>query len=597
MGDTYIYDDNEGDHNADNPLNWLPTRLVVPGNGDIIDIVEGLANSPSSPISLIGGAVFHFNITTAYSNQINLGAFVNGTGGTPDLIGDVTLNNALAECSVSIVPISGNLVVTAGWLDVYVNVAGTASITGLVYFKNGVVATGKITVNAGGYVEVFGTVYAVGGVDCAGTVKLYDGNAVLDCGAAFTATANCTIDWNGGEIMGIVNANGFTITHTNVSAGSNIVVDTDGTLNFGSTDAALDGLDISTGAGLTTATLGAVLRCGALAHAVGTIATANFAVTCAAWSLANGSTFTGGTSAISCTSFTMPGGTLTGSGAITVAGNISITGGTQSHTGTWTASGTAGSTINTTSYLRKLTKLVLDGSYTANGEVDTKWFAGAGSLALGANALAVWENWTFTGTVTTTSTGFVRISDTASYTFASPINVSVPLHLRPNGNYVFTMGAAVSCTALTVSAYSTTVPGSVVLNGGSSLGAVTMGEAAGTNRIGSLTFGAGNHALTSITRAGTNTSAVTLSAGAILRASGTITGTGITVTNNGGRINCDGTGRVTAVAVTGSRLCVYGARGGTLGTQVRGWNQDSCTNGVRHYPRRTICACMGLMTP
>ena len=106
---------------------------------------------------------------------------------------------------------------------------------------------------------------------------------------------------------------------------------------------------------------------------------------------------------------------------------------------------------------------------------------------------------------------------------------------------------------------------------------------------------AGPCSIASLIRAGTAGANALNLGSAHLRLSGTLNGTGITVTTAGGRIDAQGTGRVTAVdcSATG-RLVVYRAKDASK--RIVGWNQDGCTN-VRHYPRRIISGGAGLVIP
>ena len=115
---------------------------------------------------------------------------------------------------------------------------------------------------------------------------------------------------------------------------------------------------------------------------------------------------------------------------------------------------------------------------------------------------------------------------------------------------------------------------------------ITIGSAA-TSGVGKITLGAGLHVVAGpITAVGAVTTHE-LNLGGRTRLAGSFTGTGIVVTVSGdGRIDCGGTGRVTAVTATGRRLVVHRAVD-SGGDPVRSWNGDGCTN-VRFLGRRVI---------
>jgi hypothetical protein len=98
-------------------------------------------------------------------------------------------------------------------------------------------------------------------------------------------------------------------------------------------------------------------------------------------------------------------------------------------------------------------------------------------------------------------------------------------------------------------------------------GAVTLGSASGTARTGRLTIG-GTGSVASIARAGSTTGNVlTLSDGATLIASGTLTGTGINLTSGAGAV------------VVGGTMTGWGQAGETMsGSLVHYWPAAAGTN-------------------
>jgi hypothetical protein len=102
---------------------------------------------------------------------------------------------------------------------------------------------------------------------------------------------------------------------------------------------------------------------------------------------------------------------------------------------------------------------------------------------------------------------------------------------------------------------------------------ITLGDTAAFNRSGVLSLAAGSHTIASLARgnAANLNNAFTLNAGAILRPTGTITGTGITVTAAAGsKVRKGGAAAtLTGVTATGTQLDARGCINGGSNVNVR----------------------------
>ncbi len=484
-----------------------------------------------------------------------------------------------------------NVVATAGTVEVYQAITGTMAATGAnLWMAASATVTGAITLNAGGILSTNGfTLTANGGIVLAGgKIDGTSASSIIDT-TAITGTGE--IDWGSGTLDILGRIEGTAITHTLCASGNSYTHDTATNLNLGYEGSDTDALAITCTA---NATLTGNLRCGVLTFSPGAL------------------TIAGGTYTIRCAGLTVDVITvLTGIGAISVYGNLVNSGsggGALTHTGLFTQYGTGNLKWGFYGVNKPLAYAAAAGAaitltgatYFKSAVIDP-----AAAMALGTNNFdirgPVANCASLQGTWTATS-GYVIIESwTANATNAGIINIgSVKLWMNPvTNNVTFTQSAPITCGALEVSHFTAAKVATLAMSAGSRLtaNAVVLGAAA-LDKSGVLDLSAGgSHSIASLARGNAANLANALTLGpARLNVSGTITGTGIAVTCTGGRIDAQGTGRVTAVTATGPRLVVYRAIGATAGKQLRGWNVDSCVN-VRHYPRRIIGARQGLVTP
>jgi hypothetical protein len=112
-----------------------------------------------------------------------------------------------------------------------------------------------------------------GGLDVSGSIRLASSTDIIDSASPINFTGVVAIDWNGGIIYGGLNANGYTVTHSNPT-GAKLVCDQNGTLDLGA-DVAL--LDVEIAANVT---LGRNLVCHTFTHTSGAITFSGFKITC-----------------------------------------------------------------------------------------------------------------------------------------------------------------------------------------------------------------------------------------------------------------------------------------------------------------------------
>ena len=234
---TYTYDNNEADNDASNVANWAPSHDTLPVDGDTIDIAVGVSTDPTTPISGGGGGggdTFHFTLTTGNTDRLDLDAFIDRTGGTPDLIGNVQLSGGESDLSCG-GDIGGTLILDA--------VSGT-----YLFMSENCAVTGKITVGAGASLSSGNTLMANGGVDLGGALLIQGISSVVDCASPINCTGDCEINWGSGDgdILGGLDANGHTVTHTDTASGNSLTCDQAGDLELGG-DAT--GLQVNTAAG------------------------------------------------------------------------------------------------------------------------------------------------------------------------------------------------------------------------------------------------------------------------------------------------------------------------------------------------------------
>jgi len=301
-----------------------------------------------------------------------------------------------------------------------------------------------------------------------------------------------------------------------------------------------------------------------------------------------------------CHAFDGSSGVITGAGKTITVGS----GGLDWGAATLNAPGTlnvtvaeASPTALKTSHLvaNRLGTLTVNAAATSTGSIFCQKFAGTGALTLGSAMYvrpAANDFWTNTETVLGGSAVSLMYAVAASHSNTADISIGGTngCNIQTDGaaTYTLTQSGALSVAgALVVSGID--AGGKTVLAMGGDLtvgGIVELGAAGGMS--GGITMSSG----TANSFGGTVSAAAcsdnnNLALGGLAILASTLTGTGITVTTQGdGRIDCGGTGRVTAVTAAGRRLVVHRAVD-SGGDPVRSWNGDGCTN-VRFLGRRVI---------
>lgn len=274
--------------NAGGEQNWTyvsgGTGLLAagdyPGTGSTLQFLDSTvalpaANLPTTGTFALVVSSYDGDWTKNLTDFLGVGAwsytsFVLSKANTFDLI-YVDRDSAVGGT----ITVYGDLYLTTA----LVNATVTVKSAGQFNDETGLSLTKKITVESGGKL-VFSTVTLalLGGCDWAGILCAED-SGILDVASPINATANgAEIDWNFGAlgvgiIRGGLNANGYTVTHTNPT-GAKLVCDQNGTLDLGA-DVAL--LDVEIAANVT---LGRNLRCHTFTPTSGAIAFAGFKITC-----------------------------------------------------------------------------------------------------------------------------------------------------------------------------------------------------------------------------------------------------------------------------------------------------------------------------
>ncbi len=636
-------------------LNGTAAQSVNFTNATLTDLTLNATGpvTAAGPVNMSGTLIRTAGNLAMGANALTVGGDVSYTAGTLTSTGLVTLNGTAAQSvnftnatltdltlnatgpvtATGPVNMSGTLSRTAGNLAMGANAltvggdvsytAGTLTSTGLVTlngtaaqsvnFTNATLtdltlnATGPVT--AAGPVSMGGTLTRTAGNLAMGANALTVGGDVSYTAGTLTSTGLVTLNGTAAQSVNFTNAtlNDLTLNATGpvTAAGpvsmSGTLSRTAGNLAMGANNLTVGGDIIYTAGSLTCS--GTLILNGAVAQAIDLSNTtlSNMTVN-----------KTAGTATVS-TAVTLS-GTLTrtagnlamGANALTVGGDVSYTAGTLTSTGLVTLNGTAAQSVNFTN--ATLTDLTLNatGPVTAAGPINMSGTLTrtAGNLAMGANALTVGGDVSYTAG-TLTSTGLVTLNGTAAQsvnftnatltdltlnatgpvTAAGPVNMSGTL-TRTAGNLVMganalTVGGDVSYTAGTL-----TSTGLVTLNGTAAqsvnftnatltdltLNATGPVTAAGpVNMSGTLTRTAGNLAM------GANALTV---GGDVSYTAGTLTSTGV-VTLNGTAaqsvnftnttltdLTLNATGPVTA----GSAISLSGTLTRTAGNLVMGAN-------------------------
>ena len=178
-GDTHTYTDALADHDASAAGNW---DIGVPADGDTIDIANEMGINPTTPISGGGGgdgATFHFLLTTGNGLGIDLEAFIDRTGGTPDAIGNVQLSGVAPDVGCT-GPIGGTVILDADSGSIFSPIGG-------------ITIAGKITIGASCFLSPTGVVVANGGMDFAGLMYIDAEGDGVDSASPINCTGDCEI--------------------------------------------------------------------------------------------------------------------------------------------------------------------------------------------------------------------------------------------------------------------------------------------------------------------------------------------------------------------------------------------------------------------
>ena len=539
--------------------NWAEGAAAV--DGDTVDC--STSTMPAS--NQLAAGTLHFSLTND-DIIVTLADFVNGAS-----VGSVTINatGGLWGAYGPVAGITGNLTIVAGYFGSYGPIGGACDVqaAGQLWVNENTAITEALTstgtIHFGGNCALTAPSFAT----CAGAID-GTGTCSLDIAAVITVTGALTIT-GPIDIMGGFNANGQTVTWTGLAAGDTLLCDQDGTLDLGNA------------AGASTAVLAVAVNNGAEAS--------------------TGAAMTMG-------SFTLTSGTFSGVHDLSINGNLTYTSGTVTHTGVWTLATSASVSWNAIS--GPIPALVVGNgvTMTLGNNVYAKKLTvpASGVVAMGANVLVIRASadnfasllgtWTGTGGVQVRYFSVPRSNNGA-------ISIgSIPFRVWPENAATLTQTANLTCGAIQLN---TNASGAATLTMGAgaklTCGAVTLGYPSGTiSGILDLSSG-GVHQIASLVRGHADNTANALTLGsASLFVTGTLNGYAgetykITVTTSGGRIDAQGTGRVTAVdcSATG-RLVVYRGKDDTK--RIVGWNQDGCVN-VRHYPARIVGDAQGLVVP
>ncbi len=481
------------DTDFENAANWNNGVAVA---GDTISIGETQVPGANRPAA----GEFLFNINTGVA-IVNLNDWLNGA-----TIGTVAVNHA----SAVVMPGAnfGGGTVTAGYLFITNNIANSAAVT--VGAAAGILEIGAATLTGD-------VVLAVGG-----TLKGGGAGAVVD--GAVTATGAATVNWASGQldIIGSLDANGNTITHSNIDAGggNNLTCDLTGNLDLGSTAAGLQGLDVTVSANTTTKTTEALV--------------------CRDFRFSGGTYVPGGLQQNIY-------GDLYGSGWTVTVGTAVwkqwITGkkvGTSTRT-LYTYELAAGITITTDTRSTRIKKLIAPLTSTLTGtqiiEVNgglASWWAGVdGTISCPVNVR----------NTTSAPGGNITIVDKALIVLSTGTNaLTLPIVDIGTGNLtIFGDGAGDSMT--------------VTLTGALTCRDIALGDS-DSNGLGALTLAA-TAAIRSVAEGGANAANTINLASCVITQTGTFNGTNITPTNTAARFiggtisNLDASGTATIDALAG----------------------------------------------
>jgi len=236
-------------------------EAAVPVDGDTNEFQAGAVN-PTTPISGGGGgnaATFHFNLTTAPGESIYLDNFIDLTGGTPDAIGNVTVNNTGDYgLETTVAAIAGNADVTGTWLRVSGgNIAGNVAVNSGSYTAYSSHSIGGTLVVSSGAELIVDTGDTLTVADTSPTIDgtlTLTGTGIIDCAGPIDGTSPTIAMGDGAAIFGGVNVTDATWT---VGTGCTLTCDQTGALNLGSTAAALQALAIDINGAGKTVTLAA----------------------------------------------------------------------------------------------------------------------------------------------------------------------------------------------------------------------------------------------------------------------------------------------------------------------------------------------------
>jgi len=561
---------------------WLTVGNWSNGVAVATDTIDISSTTTPTNIPDQTGETYHFSITNPVS--VTLANWINGGS-----IGNVAVNDAGASITAG-ANITGLFVASLGTLIITQGetVTGSGTILGATLQCTG---AGTVTASDDWSVVLTGTLQVDNGttLDFAATKGLIGGGA----GASVI---------NNGTIVGLVNLASGGVWTTGTGT---ITVDETGTLNLGTDDDNNQTVDIN-GAGKTI-TLGDHFRC-------------------------HGLTLTAGTLDMASKTVTVGGGGFAHTDAVVLAnvGNIVVA---ETCHGRWEDYGDplASLTVNASQ--------ILTVGAAGSEDVRMKVLVNNGTIDLLNSSrvqvyLAGSNFWSGTGTVTTAATGTVTVTlagDTTTLTGVirttdigvALTTISLPdatltggaadlgtgsltvYHKDDSDKLTWTVGTGVACGnlvlgtgakegGLDMNGHDLSMSGDMLFDGENCT--VVLGS--GTHTIGGeIKRNTGDETGCSLDFATSKTTLdgdVTLAGITAAFGSARIVADGITInggsataiTASGSRIDCGGTGRVTAVTATGQRLVVHRAVD-SGGSPVRSWNGDGCTN-VRFLGRRVI---------
>ncbi len=537
--------------------------LTANGNGDV-SVGNASAGNNVSLIAL-GGDILTDSATAGATLTLKSGGDIRGRSGTnPGLSGTDVVLEVVGNLTTGSITSPGGLSITSGSMNIGNVSAGTAlNLTA----SNGSMtlgsasAGGAISLNATGGIDV-GTLTSGAGVtlDAGGNLAVHQltapgavtagagGTLTLDTVQAAALTANATSATLGTLTLGTLTLTGGSATISDATVTGAVSSDLTGTLGIGT----LTGTDVTLKAGAITAD---AITAGALTATAGSIDLASADVTGAASLTASGTlgvdslkagsaTLDAGTATLG----TLTLGTLSLKGGSATIGNAAVSGATTADlTGTLGIDTLTGADVTLKAGTLSATNLTAGGvtRLTAGaGGVDLGQLKGTGAITIGSAGDVAIDGWqapaglaivatngvtlgTGTGSTLTVTGGGITIGDatlsgTATLTASGALNVQT---LR-GGNLAF-KAASITADGLTATGTTTltSTSGTIDLGTLTGAGAITLGSADGIaidawQAPAGMTLTAAN-----AVNLGTGTaSALTVTAGSIQLADGTVTG-------------------------------------------------------------------------